>query len=82
MLITFNNPLKAFFSNKKYPITIRIQPAKIVNSIFLIVNPIFNEFKSIIDVKNQLPISFGTLLAYNKILKVRNSTSRQTNIKL
>ena len=32
--ITFNNPLKACFFNKKYPITIQIRPTQIIKYIF------------------------------------------------
>ena len=34
MPISFNNPIKASFSNKKYPDTIQTRTSQIVNSIF------------------------------------------------
>ena len=34
--ITFNNPLKVCFSNKKYPITIQTRPTQIVKVYFLL----------------------------------------------
>ena len=34
--IAFDNPLKACFSNKKYLVTIKTRPTKILSSIFLI----------------------------------------------
>ena len=34
--ITFNNPLKALFSNKKYPTTIQTHPTQIVKVYFLL----------------------------------------------
>ena len=42
--ITFNNPLKVYFSNKKYLITIQKCPTQIVKVYFL-----FNKFLKIID---------------------------------
>ena len=56
--ITFNNPLKVYFSSKKYLITIQTRPTQIVISIFLIEKPVFNRFLKIIGVQNQLPITF------------------------
>ena len=49
--ITFHNPLKDCFSNKKYLITIAI-------SIFLIENPVLNGFLKIVSIQNQLTITF------------------------
>ena len=43
------------FSNKKYPITILTHSKQIVNSIFLIENPVFNLWST-----NQLLVTFGT----------------------
>ena len=77
--ITFNNPLKVCFSNKKYLITIQTRPTQIVISIFLIEKPVFNRFLKIIGVQNQLPITFCSDLVCNKILMVRNSTPTHTN---
>ena len=50
--ITFNNPLKACFSNKKYLITIQTRPTQIVISIFLIEKPGFIGFLKLIGVQN------------------------------
>ena len=61
--------MKSLFSNKKYSVTIHAR--HIINSIFLSENPVFIAF---FGVQNQSPITFGTVLVYNKILKVRNST--------
>ena len=46
--ITFINQLAACFSNKKYIIRIQTRPTKIVISIFLFNNPVFNGFLKII----------------------------------
>ena len=46
--ITFNNPLKICFSNKK-----STPQTQIVISIFLIEKPVFNEFLKIISAQNQ-----------------------------
>ena len=42
--ITFNNPLKACFSNKKYLNTIPTQPTQIILSIFRIKKTGFKDF--------------------------------------
>jgi hypothetical protein len=60
MLITFNNPLKAFFSNKKNSVTILTLTAQIVNIIFLIETQFFIGFLNSIGVQNQFHITFGT----------------------
>ena len=41
MPISFNNPIKASFSNKKYNDTIQTRTSQIVNSIFRLKNPDF-----------------------------------------
>ena len=74
--ITFNNTLKVYFSRKKYLISIQTRPIQIVLSIFLIENPVFNQFLKIIYVQNQLPITFCAVLVCNKTLMVRNSTHK------
>ena len=51
--ITFNNPLKVYFSGKKYLITIQTHPTQIIISIFLIEKPVINRFLKIIGVQNQ-----------------------------
>ena len=60
MLITFNNSLKACFSNETYSVTIQTRPTQIVNSIFIIAHLVFIGLSIIIGVQNQLPIPFGT----------------------
>ena len=50
--ITFDNPLKVYFSSKKYLIAIQTRPTQIVISIFLIEKPVFNQFLNIIGVQN------------------------------
>ena len=42
MPITFNNSLKACFSNKTYFVTIQTRPTQIVNSIFIVAHPVFH----------------------------------------
>ena len=42
--ISFNNPLKACFSNKKYPITIQTRQTQIVKAYFLLINCFLTEF--------------------------------------
>ena len=44
MTFKFNNQLKVCFSNKTYLITIQTRLTQIVIRIFLIENPVFNEF--------------------------------------
>ena len=66
MPITFNNPLKAFFLNKKYLITIQTRPTQIVIGIFLNEKPAFNGFVMIICAQNQLPLTFCSALECNK----------------
>ena len=56
--ITFNYPLKASFSNKKYPVTIQTQPTQIVKVYFVVKKPGFYRFLKIIGAQNQLPIIF------------------------
>ena len=46
----------------------------------IIENLVLIRFLKIIGVKNQLPISSGTDLASNKILKVRNFTPTHTSL--
>ena len=77
--VTFNNPLKVYFSSKKYLTTIQTRPTQIVLSIFLIEKTVFNRFLKIIGVQNQLPIPFCSDLLCNKTLMVRNSTPTHTN---
>ena len=77
--ITFNNPLKVYFSNKKYLITIQTRPTPILKSIFLIENPFFYEILKVIGVQNQVPITFCSDLVCNKTLMVRNSTPTHMN---
>ena len=60
ILITFNNPLKAWFSNIKYFVTIQTRMAQIVNIIFLIKKNGFIGFLKFINIQNQLFITFGT----------------------
>ena len=67
--ITFNNPIKACFSNKKYRITIQARLIQIVKIIFLIEKTSFNGFSKIIGPQNQLPITFCLDLMWNKTLK-------------
>ena len=42
--ITFNNPIKACFSNKKYHLRIQKHTTQILNSIFLIDKPVLQDF--------------------------------------
>ena len=42
--ITLNNPSKASFSNKKYPITIQTRPTQIVKVYFLLKNLFLTDF--------------------------------------
>ena len=78
--LTFNNLLKATFSNKKYPITIQTDPTPNINSIFLINSkPVSNVFLKIIGAQNQLPITFCTDIVCSKTLNARNSIPSQTN---
>ena len=67
----YNNPLKVYFSSKKYLITIQTRPTQIVISIFLIEKPVCNRFLKIISLQNQLPITFYSDILYNKTLKAR-----------
>ena len=68
--ITFNNPLKACFSNKKYLITVKTGQAQIVIvHISLIEKPVFNGFLKIIGAQNQLHVTFCSDLFCNKTLK-------------
>ena len=71
--ITFNNPLKVCFFNKKYPITIQTSPTKILKVYFLL-KSFFNGFLKIIGAQNQLPI-----ILFSKTLKARNSTPTHTS---
>ena len=50
----------------------------IVKSITHIENPVFIESLKIIGAQYQFPITFGTALVRNKILKVRNSPLSHT----
>ena len=47
-LITFNNPIKVCFSNKKYPITIQTRPTQIVKVYFLMKNRFLADFKRVL----------------------------------
>ena len=42
--ITFNNPLKVYFSNKKYSITTQTRPTQIVKVYFLLKNRVLTYF--------------------------------------
>ena len=42
--ITFNNPLKVCFSNKKYTITTQTRPTQIVKVYFLVKNQVLKDF--------------------------------------
>ena len=53
--------MKAYFSNKKYSVTIQTHPKQILYNI---------NFLNITSVQYQLPITFGKALAYNKILRL------------
>ena len=66
--ITFNNPLKASFLNKKYPITN-------FKSIFLIKNRFFTDFK---DYLCQKSITYHFLFTFSVKydIKAKNSTSK------
>jgi hypothetical protein len=66
--ITFHNPIKTCFSNKKYAVAIQTRPTKIKNSIFLIDYLVLTGFLKVIGVQNQFPITFGTLLIRTKLL--------------
>ena len=46
--VTFCNPMKTGFSNKKYPVTFQTCTTQILNSIFLIETPILLEQLKII----------------------------------
>jgi len=37
---TINNPIKAYFFNKKYPVTTQTRKTQIVNRIYLIEKPV------------------------------------------
>ena len=65
--ITFNYPVKACFSNKKYLITIQTRPTQIVLSIFSIEKIVFIGFLKTICVQNQSHITFCSDLWCNKI---------------
>ena len=56
--ITFNNPLKVSFSNKKYPITIQTHPTQIVKVYLVLENHVLIKFLKIIVKQNQLSITF------------------------
>ena len=66
-LITFNNPIKAYFSGKKYTVSNQRRPTQIENNVFLIEIPFKIGFLKIISVQKQLFISSGTDLLCNKI---------------
>ena len=54
MPITFNNPLKACLSNKKYSITIQTRPTQLVKVYLSFKNQFFlNEFLNINGAQNQ-----------------------------
>ena len=72
-LITFDNPLNASFSNKKYPFTIKTQLTQIVKVYFLLKTRFLTIFKDYL-LQNQLPITFCLDLVCNKTLQARNST--------
>ena len=72
IIITFNNPLKAYISSKKYLITSKHADTNF-GSIF-IEKLGFNGFLKIIGAQNQLPITFCSDLMRNKTWKARNST--------
>jgi hypothetical protein len=81
--ITFNNPIKVYFSNKKYLITIQTRSTQFIKVCFLLkkkwILKLF--FLKIIDDLEYL-LSYHVLLIFsvlNKTLKARNSTSTHTN---
>ena len=71
LMQTFNNPLKACFSNKKCHITVQTRKTQIVLSVLVIENRIFNRFLKIFNVQNELPITFCSDKVCNKALKAR-----------
>ena len=70
MPISFNNPLKACFSNKKNLTIIQTRPTQILKAYFLFKN----RFLMIIGTQNQLPFTFCSDLVWNKTLEARNLT--------
>ena len=66
-LITFNNPIKAYFPGKKYTVLNQRRPTQIENKVFLIEIPFEIGFLKIISVQKLLFISSGTDLLCNKI---------------
>ena len=76
--ITFQDHIKACFSNKKYIVSIQTCPTKIGNNWFLIAKQVLMGSLKIIGVQNQLPFSFGTVFVCSKILKVRDSPPKHT----
>ena len=52
--ITFNNPIKACFSNKKYTVVIQTRPTQIMNIIIINGNLVLK----VISMQNLLPIRF------------------------
>ena len=75
--ITFNNSLKACFSNKKYPITIQIRMKQIVKEYFWMKNRFLTDLLKIIGAQNKLTITFCSDLVCNRTLKDRTSNSTQ-----
>ena len=62
-MYTFDNPVKAGFSKKKYPVIIKTFTTHLVKSIFLIETRVFFGLIKIFDSQNQLPFRFGVALA-------------------
>ena len=60
------------FSSKKYIVTIRTRSTQIVSSTFLIKTIFIKIILKIVDLQNQIPITFRK--ASIRILKVRNPT--------
>ena len=62
ILLTFNDPIKPFFLDKKYFVPIEKYTTQIVNSKFLIQKLVSGRFLRCIIVQNKLTISFGTAI--------------------
>ena len=56
--------------------------SKIKNKVFLVENLVLIGFSKVIGVKIQLPISFGIILVFNKISKVKGYECLNSNILL
>ena len=71
--ITFNNLIRACFSNKKCILLIQTGKTQNENDKFLIKNLVLIAFLKIIGIQNQIPIRFSIALKRNKILTFRNA---------